>query len=67
MPIYIIDAERIGPVINHQQQVTKERCFVEANSIAGAIALQSEQDNYEIVCVHRIGNIVARERSTCSS
>ena len=67
MHIYMIDAERIGPVEEHKQQVTKERCFVEAESIAGAIALRPENDDFEIVCVQRIGNIIARERTANAS
>jgi hypothetical protein len=61
MHIYMIDAERLGPVENDKQQVRKERCFVEAETIAGAIALRPEDDDFEIVCVQRIGNIIARE------
>lgn len=59
----MIDAERIGSVEEHKQHVTKERCFVEAESIAGAVALRPEDYNFEIVCVQRIGNIIARERT----
>ena len=61
MHIYIIDAERLGPVEKDKQQVRKERCFVEAETIAGAIALRPEDDDFEIVCIQRIGNIIARE------
>ena len=62
MSIYMIDAERIGPVEDHKQHLTKERFFVEAQSIAGAIALRPEHGNFEIVCIQRIGNIIAREQ-----
>ena len=63
MHIYMIDAERLGPVENDKQQIRKERCFVEAETIAGALALRPEDDDFEIVCIQRIGNIIAREHA----
>jgi hypothetical protein len=62
MSIYLIDALLIGELNeNHQIPTTKERCFVEAESMAGALRLRPESAKYEIVSIQNIGNIVARE------
>ncbi len=61
MSIYIIDSETGEEVIDGKQVMKKERCFVEASTIAGAIALRPERGTREIVCVQRVGNIIARE------
>lgn len=59
--VYMIEAERIGPVVEGKQRTDKERCFVEAGSISAAISIRPEHDGYEIVSIVRVGNIIARE------
>jgi hypothetical protein len=61
MGVYMIDADRIGPWSDHKYNVKRERCFVEAGSMSSALALRPENDEYQIISIQMIGNIIARE------